>query len=100
MVISPKRANSIVLKKNVLGLLLAAIVFSGLTYATAVQRAFAPNFSHDETTEFLAAVEMTKTYLQLAKSNLSKDPELAKIYAERAASFLDEHWLGEIAERN
>jgi hypothetical protein len=89
-----------VFKKNVTGLLLAVMVFAGLTYATAGQRAFAHNFSHDETTEFLAAVEMTKTYLQLAKSNLSKDPELARIYAERAATFLDEHWIGEIAERN
>jgi hypothetical protein len=100
MLISPKRASSIVQQKNVIGFLLVGMVFSGLTYATAGQRAFAHNFSHSETTSFLAATEMTKTYLDLAKSNVSKDSELAKTYADRATTFLDKKWIDEIAEKN
>jgi hypothetical protein len=100
MLISPKRAPSIVQQKNVIGLLLAGVVFAGLAYAVPAQRAFAHNFTHSETTEFLAATEMTKIYLDLAKSNLSKNPEAAKIYAERATIFLDKKWIDEIAEKN
>lgn len=74
------------------------MVFAGLAYAYPAQKAFAHNFSQTETTEFLAATEMTKAYLDLARTNLA-DREMAKMYAEKATTFLDT-WMSEIKERN
>jgi hypothetical protein len=100
MLISSTCTKNPVQQRNVMGLLIAGLVFAGLTYALPAQNAFAHNFSHNETTSFLASVEMTKTYLDLVKSNAEKDPGIAKIYAERAATSLDEKWIKEIAEKN
>lgn len=97
---TPNGANHSVQPKRILAFALAAIVFAGFAYAVPAQNAFAHNFSHTETTEFLAAVEMTKTYLDLARIKAHDDPELAAMYAERAATFLEGKWLSEIEERN
>jgi hypothetical protein len=97
---TPNGANHSVQPKRILAIALAAIVFAGFSYAVPAQNAFAHNFSHTETTEFLAAVEMTKTYLDLARIKAHDDPELAAIYAERAPTFLEGKWLSEIEERN
>jgi hypothetical protein len=100
MAINGKRASATVKRKSAAALAVAATVFVGLAYASPAQNAFAHNFSHTETTEFLAAVEMTKAYVDLARVTTSQDREIAKIYAEKATTFLDEHWMNEIAERN
>lgn len=78
---------------------MSAMVFAGFAYAYPAQKAFAHNFSHTETTEFLAAVEMTKTYLDLARTNL-QDRDMAGAFAQQATTFLDEKWMGEISEKN
>jgi hypothetical protein len=92
--------KSIVVKhRNVAVLALAAMMLTGLSYSVPARQAFAHNFSHSETTEFLAAVEMTKAYLDLARTNL-QDREMAQGFAHQATMFLDEHWMSEIAERN
>lgn len=100
MAINAKRANNIVRRKSAATLIVAAMVFAGLAYAAPAQQAFAHNFSHTETTEFLAATEMTKAYLDLARVTAQQDREMAKMYAETAIIFLNEKWMEEIRERN
>jgi hypothetical protein len=91
--------SKVVQRRNAAVLVLTAMVLAGLAYSIPAQQAFAHNFSHSETTEFLAAVEMTKAYLDLARTNL-QDREMAQAFAQQATMFLDDHWMSEIAERN
>jgi hypothetical protein len=84
-------------RKNALALMAVGLLFAGL--ASAARPADAHNFSHNETTNFLAEIELTKTDLQLAKSNLG-DPQAAQAFSQSAAGRLNGEWIKEISEKN
>jgi hypothetical protein len=87
-------------KKKTLALLLAGMTLAGLIYAQTGQRAFAHNFSSDETANFITKVESTKIHLKLAKKNLLRNPDAAALHVEHAAMQFDEHTIKEISEKN
>ena len=84
---------------SMVALLLAGMDIVGMTYATAGQRAFAHNFSEDESANFLVNVMATKVHLMLVGKNLA-NPDAALAHIDHVHMFLDDEMLNEIAERN
>src|SRR5262245_59253385 len=81
-------------------ILLAGMICAGAIYSVSGQRAFAHEFSGDESASFLALVESIKVELGLVQSNIGSNATLAEEHAEHAIEHLDEHTIGEISERN
>jgi alpha-glucosidase (family GH31 glycosyl hydrolase) len=88
------------LRKQTSALVLAGLVSFGLVFANNNQQAYAHMFSGDESASFLALAESIKTELQLVQSNLASNASLAEEHAAHAHEHLDNHTVGEIAERN
>jgi hypothetical protein len=80
-------------------LVLAGLVSFGLVFANNHQ-AYAHTFSGDESASFLALAESIRTELQLVQSNLASNASIAEEHAAHAREHLDNHTVGEIAERN
>jgi hypothetical protein len=78
---------------------LAGLVSFGLVFANNHQ-AYAHTFSGDESASFLALAESIRTELQLVQSNLASNASIAEEHAAHAREHLDNHTVGEIAERN
>jgi hypothetical protein len=72
----------------------------GAVYAVPGHRAFAHEFTGDESASFLALVESLKVELDLVQSNLDSNVTLAEEHAEHAHDHLDNHTIEEISERN
>ncbi|AIF84880.1 hypothetical protein NTE_02842 [Candidatus Nitrososphaera evergladensis SR1] len=88
-------------RKSTTALLLAAMMVGGLAYASAgQQRAFAHNFSGDESAAFLANVDTLKIHLMLVGGNYVGNHDSARQHAEHAAEHLSAATIKEIAERN
>ena len=87
-------------RKSTTALLLAAMMVGGLAYASAGQRAFAHNFSGDESASFLANVETIKIHLMLVGGNYPHQPDFAADHAAHAVEHLDNGTIKEITERN
>ncbi|HVX02302.1 MAG TPA: hypothetical protein VHA09_04045 [Nitrososphaera sp.] len=89
-------------RKSTAALLLAAVmVMGGLAYASAgQQRAFAHNFTGDESAAFLANVNTIKIHLMLVGGDYVSNPDLAKEHAEHAAEHLSASDIKEISEKN
>ncbi|AIC15665.1 hypothetical protein [Nitrososphaera viennensis] len=88
-------------RKSTTALLLAAMmVGGGLAYASAGQRAFAHNFSGDESAAFLANMDTLKIHLMLVGGNYMGNHELAREHAEHAAGHLSADTIKEISEKN
>lgn len=88
-------------RKNTTALLLAAIMMvGGLAYASAGQRAFAHNFSGDESASFLANVETIKIHLMLVGGDYPYQAGFAADHAAHAVEHLDNGTIKEITERN
>jgi hypothetical protein len=87
------------LRKHVFALVLAGLVSFGLVFANNHQ-AYAHTFSGDESASFLALAESIRTELQLVQSNLASNASIAEEHAAHAREHLDNHTVGEIAERN
>lgn len=83
-----------------LALLLAGMTLAGLIYTQAGQRAFAHNFSGDESADFITKVESAKVYLKLVKKSLLRNPDAAPHYTEHLIMQFDERTIEEIAEKN
>jgi len=79
---------------------LAGLVSFGLVFANNNQQAYAHTFSGDESASFLALAESIRTELQLVQSNLASNASVAEEHAAHAREHLDNHTVGEIAERN
>jgi hypothetical protein len=79
---------------------LAGLVSVGLIFANNNQQAYAHTFSGDESASFLALAESIRTELQLVQSNLASNASVAEEHAAHAHEHLDNHTIGEIAERN
>jgi hypothetical protein len=88
------------LRKHTSALVLAGLVSFGLVFANNNQQAYAHTFSGDESASFLALAESIRTELQLVQSNLASNASLAEEHAAHAREHLDNHTVGEIAERN
>ena len=80
--------------------MLAGLVSFGLVFANNNQQAYAHTFSGDESASFLALAESIRTELQLVQSNLASNASVAEEHAAHAREHLDNHTVGEIAERN
>lgn len=80
--------------------MLAGLVSFGLVFANNYQQAYAHTFSGDESASFLALAESIRTELQLVQSNLASNASVAEEHAAHAREHLDNHTVGEIAERN
>ncbi|MEO9363458.1 MAG: hypothetical protein ABI348_06110 [Nitrososphaera sp.] len=87
-------------RKSITALLLAAMMVGGLAYASAGQRAFAHNFSGDESATFLANVDAIKIQLMLVGGNYAGNPDSAKEHAEHASEHLSASDIKEITEKN
>lgn len=87
------------MKKHTSALVLAGLVSFGLVFANN-QQAYAHTFSGDESASFLALAESIRTELQLVQSNLASNASVAEEHAAHAREHLDNHTVGEIAERN
>ncbi len=81
-------------------LVLAGLVSFGLVLANNNHQAYAHTFSGDESASFLALAESIRTELQLVQSNLASNASVAEEHAAHAHEHLDNHTVGEIAERN
>jgi hypothetical protein len=81
-------------------LVLAGLVSFGLVFANNNHQAYAHTFSGDESASFLALAESIRTELQLVQSNLASNASVAEEHAAHAREHLDNHTIGEIAERN
>lgn len=88
------------MKKHTFALVLAGLVSFGLVFANNNQQAYAHTFSGDESASFLALAESIRTELQLVQSNLASNASVAEEHAAHAHEHLDNHTVGEIAERN
>jgi hypothetical protein len=88
------------LRKHTFALVLAGLVSFGLVFANNNQQAYAHTFSGDESASFLALAESIRTELQLVQSNLASNASVAEEHAAHAREHLDNHTVGEIAERN
>ena len=80
-------------------LLLAGMALVGMTYSTAGQRAFAHNFSEDESATFLVDIWAAKVHLMLVGKNLN-NPDAALEHIEYIHMIISDEILNEIAERN
>jgi hypothetical protein len=87
-------------RKSTTALLLAAMMVGGLAYASAGQRAFAHNFSGDESASFLANVETIKIHLMLVGGDYPHQVDFAADHAGHAIEHLDNSTIKEITERN
>ena len=87
-------------RKSTTALLLAAMMVGGLAYASAGQRAFAHNFSGDESAAFLANVDAIKVQLMLVGGNYAGNPDSAKMHADHASEHLGAADIKEITEKN
>lgn len=88
-------------RKNnyIVTLLVASLVSFGLVYANH-QKAYAHEFSGDESASFIALIEAINADLQLAESNLASNVTLAQEHATHAVEDLDNQTVEEIAENN
>ncbi len=84
---------------KVAALMLAGMALVGMTYSTAGQRAFAHNFSEDESATFLVDIWAAKVHLMLVGKNLDHH-EAALEHLEHIHMIIDDEMLNEIAERN
>lgn len=80
-------------------LMMAGMALIGMTYATAGQRAFAHNFSEDESATFLVNVMVAKVHLMLVGKNLA-NADAALAHIDHVRMIINEEMLNEIAERN
>jgi len=80
-------------------LVLAGMVLVGMTYSTVGQRAFAHNFSEDESANFLVDIMAAKVHLMLVGKNLD-NPDAALAHIEHVRMILNDDMLAEVAERN
>lgn len=86
--------------KSVSALILAGMMVAGLGLAAAGQRAFAHDFTQDESANFVATAEKIKVHLSLARSNLGRSAEVAHEHVEHAAMLVGNNTVAEIAEKN
>ncbi len=87
-------------RKGTIALLLAAVMVAGLIYSSAGQRAFAHNFSGDQSASFLANVETIKIHLMLVGGDYPHQSDFAVDHAAHAVEHLDNGTIKEISERN
>lgn len=80
-------------------LLLAGMALVGMTYSAAGQRAFAHNFTQDESANFLVDIMAAKVHLILVGKNLD-NPDAALAHIDHVRMILNDDMLAEIAERN
>lgn len=80
-------------------LLLAGMALVGMTYATAGQRAFAHNFTQDESANFIVNVMAAKVHLMLVGKNLD-NTDAALAHMDHVRMIVNDDMLAEIAERN
>lgn len=80
-------------------LMLAGMALVGMTYSTAGQRAFAHNFSEDESATFIVNIRAAKVHLMLVGKNLG-NPDAALAHIDHVHMIIDDEMLNEIAERN
>ena len=80
-------------------LLLAGMALVGMTYAAGGQRAFAHNFTQDESANFIVDVMAAKVHLMLVGKNLN-NADAALAHIDHVHMILNDDMLAEIAERN
>lgn len=85
--------------KRAYSLLLAGMICMGAVFAIP-NRAFAHEFSGDESASFLALVESIRSELDLVQSNFASNATLSEEHAEHAHEHLDQDIIDEITERN
>lgn len=88
------------MNRHAYALVLAGMICMGAVFAIPNQKAFAHEFSGDESASFLALVESMRSELDLVRSNFASNVSLAEEHAAHAHEHLDQDVIDEISERN